>query len=138
MNALKTAAIVLGIAVSSLFVSPAEALAAKNTHAMVAVKNPTNIKINYYFRWGKDAEWKSYSIEAGNWRWHSWEYDYPNENKSPIPQIKFDEDLSDELEWRIYDLKAFASPDQEIEHAKKYKFIRKAKGQLLDLATMED
>ncbi len=138
MSQLKTVAIVAAVALGSLFVAPTQAHAAKNNYAMTAIKNPTGMKISYYFRWGKDAEWKSYSVDAGSSRWHSWEYDFVNENRSPTPQIKFDEDLSDDVEWRVYDLKAFASPSQDIDYAKKYKFGKKAGGRMHDLYAIED
>jgi len=135
MNILKTLALVLGIAAGSLVVCPMDAQAADKHYAMVAIKNTTETKVNYYFRWG-EAEWKAYSVEAGSWRWHSWRYNFPNENVSPTPHIKFDEDLSGDIAWRFYDLKAYASPDQEIANAMKYKFVTKVRGKVLDLFTL--
>ncbi len=137
MNLLKSIVIVAAVALGSLLV-PTQAQAATNKYGMVSIKNPTGMRINYYFRWGKDADWKSFSVDAGSTRWHSWEYDFANENRSPTPQIKFDEDLVGDATWRAYSLEAYRAPTQEIEYAKKYKFGKKGGGRMLDLYTIED
>jgi hypothetical protein len=135
---LKHVAVVCGIALGAFGLNPAEAQAAKNKYAMVGISNPTSIAINYYFRWGKNSEWKAFTVQPGRAKWHSWEYDYVNQNSSPVPQVKFDEDLSDEVSYIIYDLKAYASPDQDYDNSKKYKFVIKGRGTVLGIHSLDD
>lgn len=138
MSPLKSVAVVCGLALGTLVLGSGEAQAAKNRYAMVAFRNNQDFTINYYFRWGKDAEWKLVSVKPGEYHWHSWEYEFLNENKSPTPQIKFDQDLSDATDWVIYNLKAYASPDQDVDNAKVYKFVVKMRGKVLDIVSVDD
>ena len=137
MNLLKSVAVVCGLALGSLVLNTGEAQAAKNKYAMVAFKNNEDFTIKYYFRWGKDSEWKLYSVKPGDYHWHSWEYEFINENRSPTPQIKFDSDLSEDTDWVTYTLKAYAAPAQDVDYAKIYKFVTKSRG-VLDLVSIGD
>lgn len=99
----------------------AQAEAANTNYGVVAFKNDTNIVIHYEFRWGKGA-WESFSVAPGASHWHSWTYDYPGENSSPVPQIRFDYDLSSDTAFHNYRLKAYASPVTGSRYAKIYTF----------------
>ena len=125
--------IAAGLLALGLLAAPEARATESDTHyAVVGISNPTHLTINYAFRWG-NGEWKTFQIAPGGKRWHSWRYDYPNENESPVPQIRFDCDLSENVSFLEYDLTAFASPVQDYYHGKKYKFVTRGHGAVLDL-----
>ena len=138
MSLLKSVLVVCGLALGTLVLPTSEAHAAKNKYAVVAFKNNQSFTIYYSFRWGKDNEWKQFSVKPGEYHWHAWEYEVINENRSPTPQIRFDADLSDDTDWVVYNLKAYAAPVQDVDYAKVYKFVTKMRGQVLDLVSVDD
>jgi hypothetical protein len=111
----------------------AEQPRAANKYAVVSFSNRTESKVNYYFRWGADSDWKLYTMEPGGTRWHWYTYDFDDQNRSPIPQVKFDYDLSDEVVMKQYDAEAYASPTHNYEDGKKYTFRYKDSKDFIDL-----
>jgi hypothetical protein len=107
--------------------------AADNHYALVGIDNPTNLTITYSFKWGEDGAWKTYVLEPGERRWHAWAYAYANENRSPRPYIRFDCDLSSDINMTEYRLTAYAAPVKQYRYANEYAFRRTGGGYLLDL-----
>lgn len=101
--------------------APAPHYEEDNWYAVVTIENPTSMTIHYSFRWG-DGEWEDFTLEPGDVRWHSWEYDYANQNESPRPYVRYDRDLTDAFEMELYHLEAFASPYQLADYGKLYAF----------------
>jgi hypothetical protein len=128
--------IAAGLLALGLLAAPGARAAETDTHyAVVGISNPTHLTINYAFRW-RNCEWRTFQIAPGGKRWHSWRYDYPNENESPVPQIKFDCDLSEDVSYLEYALTAFASPVEDYYFGKKYKFVTRGHGAVLDLVSI--
>jgi hypothetical protein len=123
--------LLLAAALLGLAAAAAPASAAANRYGIVGIENPTNIPITYEFRWGEDGDWQSYTLAPGERRWHAWTYEYLNENASPRPHVRFDCDLSEELEFKEYGLEAYAAPYKGFDFAKKYVFRKR--GGFLDL-----
>src|ERR1700675_406025 len=121
----------LGLVLGALVLSASKASAADNYFAMAAMRNDTNLPITYGFRWGND-QWQWYTLQPGQLRWHAWPYNYPNQNQSPMPQVRFDHDLSLANHFTDYNLVAFAAPIQDPGFAKVYAF-RMVTPYLLDL-----
>jgi pimeloyl-ACP methyl ester carboxylesterase len=129
---------VLALALAAMLVAAAgDAQAQYRTdhYAVVAFHNPTDSTLNYQFRWG-NGEWKTASVLPGHWRYHWWAYDYPNQGRSPVPQVKFDQDLSSGFLWRSYDLEAYRSPEQGYRFAKQYRFVVRDYGARLDVVSV--
>jgi len=55
------------------------------------VNNPTNGKINYEMKWG-GGEWKQYTLEPGERRFHSFTLSVHGE--VPAPRVRYDADLA--------------------------------------------
>jgi hypothetical protein len=104
-----------------------------NRFAMVGMNNATDLHITYAIKWGENGLWETYTLAPGEARWHAWEYDFVNQNRSPIPYVEFDYDLSDGALYRTYHLEAYASPVRDINYAKIYEFAPYDYGRLLDL-----
>jgi hypothetical protein len=119
------------LALVLLCVAGGDARAADSHYAMVGVRNPTNLTITYFFKWGEDSEWEEYVLAPGQSRWHSWAYAYPNQNHSPRPYVRFDCDLTSDVNMTEYRLTAYAAPVEQYRYAKEYVFRRS--GYLLDL-----
>ena len=101
-------------------------------YAIVTLYNPTNAVINYTFAWG-DGPYRSYSVLPGHHRWHAFAYAYPNQNRSPIPHVRFDYDLSSAFAVRTYRLQAYAAPYETGQFGKPYSFIGSWDGWTVDL-----
>jgi hypothetical protein len=113
--------------------SVGSATAADSHYAMVGIRNPTNVTVTYQFRWGENGAWQTYVLAPGQNYWYSWTYDYPNQNTSPVPYVRFSCDLTGGLSVTEYRLHANASPVQRYAFAKEYVFRRTGGGYLVDL-----
>ncbi len=120
------AAAVLGLAL----VQPA--FARDNYFGLVVVGNPTEETLNYGFAWG-DAEIEVFTLQPGEFYIHSWEYDYANENASPVPTIVFDCDMSEGQSLVSYELEPYASPSQDEDFGHVYGFEVNYNNESLDL-----
>lgn len=100
----------LSVCAAAAFIAP-DASAA-NRFALTCFKNDTDITLKYQTKWGKDGEWTSSTIEPGAKRWHSWKYDRPNQNSSPVLNVRFDGDLSARMYKQTYSLKSYAAPQE--------------------------
>jgi len=108
------------------------ASATDNWYGVVSIHNPTTQILTYQFRWG-DGDWTSYTLYPGEYRWHSWTYAYANENSSPTPCIRYDEDLTSGYFQREYSLIAYASPYHDAAWSKQYAFSANWYSYLLSL-----
>ena len=94
-----------------------------NRYAVTAIANPTaNVRITYSFQWG-DREWKTFTLEPGEVRYHYWTYDFTDQNRSPVPRVKFHTGINADRYFQTYRLEAYATPYQD-RYAKKYRFVR--------------
>jgi hypothetical protein len=106
------------------------AQAAGNRCAMVAFTNNTDTTLHYQFKWG-DGSWGSFVVEPGRVHWHSWKYDFINQNRSPVPYVRFDRDMSSAVEMVTFHLEAYASPTESYEGGKIYQFSLDDEGDLV-------
>jgi hypothetical protein len=101
--------------------SASMASATDNWYGVVTINNPTNEALTYHFRWG-DGQWTAYTLLPGEYRWHSWQYAYANQNSSPTPYVMFDVDMTAGAYWQEYYLVAYASPYNAAAWGKQYQF----------------
>jgi hypothetical protein len=101
-------------------------------YALVNVENPTNLTINYSFRWG-DGSWQKVTLGPGMSMLHSWAYE-PGSRSSPPFQISFDYTLNDHaVESKQYTLVRYAAHCTNRRLAKRYAFRKSSCGCYLDL-----
>ena len=84
---------------------------AANRFAMTCIENKTDITLKYRTQWG-NGQWEHWSVNPGARNWHTWKYDRPNENASPVLHVSFDGDLSSRMYNQQYKLESYASPQQ--------------------------
>jgi hypothetical protein len=112
---MQTRALVLAIApvvVSTFCTFCAPAAAAANRFALTCFENRTDLTLRYQTRWGNDGQWSSTTIAPGERRWHSWRYERPNQNRSPVLHVRFDGDLTARMYKQAYSLKSYAAPQE--------------------------
>jgi hypothetical protein len=90
-------------------------------YGIVTVHNDTKSTINYQYCVG-DGNWQDEAIKPGFYRYYWHKYDYANENRSPILQVRFDSDMSDGIAWRQYSLERNPASHVEAEFGHRYDF----------------
>jgi hypothetical protein len=132
MYAIKTLAPVM-LAVGLLTGAGTQARA-DTYYAAVAINNPTDHTLYYQFRWGPNNQWQSYSVAPHSMRSHFWPYDYPNQNHSPVPQIRFHYNPAErQPRYKVYDLQAWAVAYAQAPAGKPYSFRYSWGGGYLDV-----
>jgi hypothetical protein len=132
MNAVKSLLVATGLTLS-LLAGGAKAEAA-NHYAAVDIRNPSNVTVYYSFRWGESSEWQSSWVGPNQVRTHFYAYDYPDQNASPTPQIRFHYNPGQTIpDYKVYDLQAYAVPVQVAGIGKVYRFRYSWDGRFLDL-----
>lgn len=110
----------LAVLLSCLASQPARAEA---VYALTCIGTDTGYTIHYEYRWGEDDEWKAASVEPGNWKLHTWNYDYPGANTSPQLTIRYDDDLTGGSNHVTTDLGSYAAEYKDCEdEGKIYEF----------------
>ena len=115
-----------------------QALAELDRHqfGVVCIQNPTNVDINYQYKWG-DRKYKTVTVKAGSNRWHSWKYSSNKKYVSPNFKVTFDYDLSPHKKsYKSYSLKRYRNKYQGCDGARKYKFAKE--GDCIDLYSVKD
>lgn len=103
------------------------------TAGLVTITNPTDKTIHYQFRWGA-GEWKVFSLSPGCQRRHWWNYDFRGENRSPVPQIRFDWIGGDgKVTYHTVRLTAYAVVNPRVNTGKVYRFRYSSGGSLIFL-----
>ena len=92
-------------------------------YGAIAIANPTNVTIHYQMKWGEYGTWKSFTLEPGDVGYHAWPYSYANEDRSPIPYVRFDGDLGPGFDFKEYSLKPYAVAYAGVDGAKLYTFV---------------
>lgn len=108
---------------------------AETPYAVVCLVNKTGQDINYSYRWGDD-EWKSTSVSADGYRYHSWEY-AAGSHSSPDFRVRFDADFTNGTDYKVYLLKRYRAAEKSCDKGKKYEF-KNAGGSLIDLYGVGD
>jgi hypothetical protein len=120
---------VVFLAAAGLFlIDGREARAAKgNRYAVFMISNPTKVvSVTYYVKWGNGG-WTRYTLAAGQSLCHYWPYRCVNQNRSPIPYIKFETGVAPlgttvtARGVQTYRLQAYASPKNNA-NGKPYNF----------------
>lgn len=65
------------------------AAAATRSYQVVSFRNPTNVTVNFQFRWSSSEPWMNYQVSANGGTRYFYSY-----GKTVAPQIRFDSDLS--------------------------------------------
>ena len=122
-NAIRSAILTLAVLGLTITASTTTAKAADNFFAVTTIVNRTTVPVNYACRWETPgAEWQSFTLLPGHSRDHYWRHAYPNQNSSPILQVRFDCDLGPESRIEVKSLKSYASPDDGSQYSKRYGF----------------
>ncbi|MBL8331043.1 MAG: hypothetical protein JNJ71_19555 [Rubrivivax sp.] len=95
-----------------LMAAPAQAQGTK--FALTCIGTGTGGAINFSYRWGS-GEWRSTTVQPGNWVVLSYRYDYEGENRAPRLQVRFDDDLSSGTNWWNQELKSYAAREKACE-----------------------
>ncbi len=101
-------------------------IAEAGSFALTCIKSNTGQKINFQYRWGSNDSWKSASVRPGYWQqiWHM--YDYPDENRSPRLQVRYDDDLSASSNFVITSLNSYSAYRKDCEgEGREYVFWRR-------------
>jgi hypothetical protein len=123
MNAM-TKLVLAGVMALGLAGSATNAAQALDNHyAVVNIRNPTNVTLYYQFRWGENSDWQSFSVGPRSVMTHSYPYDFPNQNRSPTPQIRFHYNPNEAIpRFQVYNLQAYAAPRAHVAFGKPYTF----------------
>ena len=135
MNALKCLVVASALAVLPAAV-PANAPAASfDTHyAAFGLYNDTTHVLKYQVRWGDSGEWTYWTIAPGETMTHYYTYAYPNQNHSPVPQIRFHYNPAErQPRYKVYDLQAWAVAYAQAPAGKPYSFRYSWGGGYLDV-----
>jgi hypothetical protein len=107
---------------------------AANWYGAVDVNNPTNELLHYQFRWGTTGPWESFTLAPGEVRTHFWHYRFANEDRSPVPQVRFHYNPGEPAaRFKVFDLEAWAVPERVVGVGKPYHFDYSADGRYIDL-----
>lgn len=73
------------------------------------MRNPTDVAIHYQVKWG-DGEWKSYTVEPGEKRFHAYSLD--KDNTIPSPYVRFDYICGDgKVTYKSYHMECYTCGD---------------------------
>lgn len=87
----------------------------------VCIRNPTDHKLSYRYRWGSNS-WKSHSIEAGRFSRHWWNYSAGSQT-SPTLRIEFDNNMASGYTPSSYNLpRNIVSENFSCDEAREYAF----------------
>ena len=89
-NFVRTSRFLLAAALTvaaTLTASAAPARAA-DMYALITIDNPTANPIHYQVKWGSDGDWKSYTLQPGEFANHAYPLD--DDDRAPPPYIRFD------------------------------------------------
>lgn len=104
---------ILPVALLSAAFFSSASRAQDNLYATLEIHNGTpDISITYSIRWGT-AAWKEYTVKPGEFFYHWYPYDVPNQNKSPNAEISFNPGITRNRAAKTYTLDRFASPFQK-------------------------
>lgn len=98
-------------------------------YAMLTIDNPSNCDLKYELRWG-GGKWKSFTVCAGTSTSHWHCYSYPNECRSPTPEIRFDASFRRGYQRCQYSLSPYAV-ERTCDAGKVYEFS--TQGRSIDL-----
>jgi hypothetical protein len=114
----------------------APAVRQPSRYASIVLENDTEIPLRYAFQWGDGAA-AEYTVDPGCYRVHFWAYEKPDQNRSPVPHIRFDYDLSGAVAPKDYSLEAYAAPTIEEADGYTYRFLKSHDGGRVDLYEAE-
>ncbi len=81
--------------------------------ALTCISNKTDFTVKYQAHWS-DGSWTSYTLTPNQWRSHTWNYDFANENRSPKFYVRFDENLQQTgSQYQSYYLTQFSAVDSD-------------------------
>jgi hypothetical protein len=119
----ETAALTKALVCAVMALAPAGAQYQDTHYAAVTIANPTGATLHYQFRWGETGAWQSFSLPPGSRRLHTWEYDYANQNRSPVPYLRYDWIGGNaQFDEKVHRLEAYAVPARQFEGSKQYYF----------------
>lgn len=124
MRRLLVALIPLGL---SLPLSLQRPVAAQQTrYALACLGTETGWTVNFSWRWGDSGRWTDSSVAPGRWKGFRWNYDYPGENRSPLLNIRYDDDTTNRTNFVITRLNAYAAFKEDCEgQGKTYNFYQR-------------
>ena len=94
--------------------------------ALTCLGTETGGEVNFQYRWGPDDSWSNSSVAPGKWQMLTYKYDFRGENRSPVLQVRYDDDLSSDTNWVITDLESYAAVNRYCEgEGKTYNFYQR-------------
>lgn len=128
-------AMLCSIAIAAGALSPLQAEAASDTRfALTCLGTKTNETIRFQYRWGSDDSWTSDSVGPGQWKMYSYRYAYEGENRSPVLQIRYDDDFSSDTHYVTTKLNSYAARNRYCE-AEGYRYNFRLRGLELYVAS---
>lgn len=116
-----------GVVLALLAAPQAEA---RNRFALTCISSATGDTIYFAYRWGTKGKWTEVTADPGQWRMLMWNYDRPNENRSPQLQVRYDDDMSDGENFVVTDVDAFAASSEDCEGQGKTYHFEDRRGEL--------
>lgn len=81
--------------------------------ALVCIGTATDYPVHFEFRWD-GGEWESTSVAPGGWKLATWPY-ADGGRASPTPQVRYDDDLGDDVHRVVTDLTVYAASTRDCE-----------------------
>ncbi len=107
-------------------VQPQRASAQSTRFALTCIGTETGYTVNFAYRWGTSGEWKNSSVAPGKWIKLMWNYDSPDENRSPQLTVRYDDNTTSATNIVRTDLKAYAASSANCEkQGKTYNFYER-------------
>jgi hypothetical protein len=134
LKCIKTA-VLLGLVglMGALSGTEAQAQPGRTDYAIVTIRNPRSVTVNYQIKWGA-GNWESFSVSPGFSRYHAFPVDAAG--RAPRPQIRFDYILGDGgVTYKTYSLNTYTSSRLSVDSGKPHVFRDDSTGRFLDLYT---
>lgn len=86
-----------------------EALAQGTQFSLTCIGTETGDTINFQYRWGPDGEWRTTRVQPGKWQAISYRYRYEGENRAPQLEVRFDDDMTSDVNMVRQKLNSYAA-----------------------------
>ena len=86
-----------------------DALAQGTQFALTCIGTETGDTVNFQYRWGPDGEWRTTRVQPGKWQAISYRYRYEGENRAPQLEVRFDDDMTSDVNMVRQKLSSYAA-----------------------------
>ncbi|WP_460831536.1 hypothetical protein [Lysobacter humi (ex Lee et al. 2017)] len=101
------------ILLAALLATVLPAQADEPRFALVCIGTVTDYPVNFDFRW-EGGDWEATSVAPGGWKLATWPYT-DEDTRAPTPQVRYDDDLGDDVHRVVTDLSVYAADTEDCE-----------------------